>query len=139
MKFKVLVLSFLFVFSVSIRAQDKKKFVKDFTGIIKENNPHKIVAGMSQLIKNYKLDTLRHAEEIDIMKGSVAIAFLKQNDFKNFEHYLSLIKNRFNQTSYMNIAAEILNESKKDIDYAGKLAEKTIQLYESYREDPKAF
>lgn len=138
MKFKVLILCLVFIFFSELKGQKKENFKKDFMNVIKQNDPKKIIAGMNTLVKTYKLDTLKYTNGVDVMKGSAAIAFLKKDDLKNFELYLNKIKDKFNQTSYMNIAAEILYESNKNLNYAHNLAEKTIRLYESYKDDPQA-
>jgi len=138
MGLKILLFCFLTAFSIGMKAQKKKSFDNDYNMVIRENDPDKIIMGMAKLIKKYKLDTLKHEEGFDVFNGSVAIAYLKKDDFKNFERYIGKIKNKFNKTSYMNEAAEELYESKRNINYAVKLAENTIRVYESYKDDPKA-
>ncbi|RZK99038.1 MAG: TlpA family protein disulfide reductase, partial [Pedobacter sp.] len=74
----------------------------------------------------------------DVMKGGLALSFLEQGNVVKFEKYIRLIKNKFNQTSYLNMAVANLSSKNLHMDYALALAERTVNLYTSYKDDPKA-
>lgn len=80
----------------------------------------------------------QNPEDIDLQKGEAAMAFLKAGAFSKFENSIGLIKNKFNQTSYLNMAACALLKSKAHLVYAEKVAQKTVQLYDSYKDNPLA-
>lgn len=119
-------------------AQDRKSMTERIRSMDKEANPEKNLASMFEIIGDFKLDTIRDMEDIDVLKGLVALSFLKAWAYPKFEVYISLIKNKFNQTSYLNMAADWLISTKKDPDYALLIAQKTVVLYDSYKNDSSA-
>ncbi len=132
------ILSILIIFSLNVHAQGIKELNNVISTMSKEANPKRVVSSMHKAIKNYNLDSLKHSEEIDLMKGSAALAFLKKNSIKKFESYVRQIKNKFNRTSYMNMGVDFLLNDFKNLAYAEDLAKKTIQLYHSYKDDSTA-
>ena len=128
----------LFCLSLNVGAQDRQAVANQIKLMAKEPDPEKNVVSMHHAIKTYKLDTIKNAEDIDVMKGIIALSFLEAGNFPKFEAYIKLIKNKFNQTSYLNLAADILCKNKKYPIYAETIAMQTISLYNSYRNDPSA-
>lgn len=118
------------------RAQNSS-MSKQIQAMASEKDPKMNVLSMQRLIKDFKLDTLKNAEEIDVLKGQVALSFLKAGDMKQFESYIHQIRNKFNQTSYLNMAVYDLLKNKQ-LAYAHTLAQKTVKLYEAIKEEPAA-
>lgn len=137
MKTILLIASYLLL-CFSIHAQDGTTISDKIKMMMAEKDPAKNVASMQQIIHNYNLDTLKNAEEIDVMKGVVALSYLEVGQFSKFQNYIGQIKNKFNQTSYLNMAADILCKNKKHLAYTETIAKQTITLYESYKNDPSA-
>ncbi|ACU60140.1 TlpA family protein disulfide reductase [Chitinophaga pinensis] len=119
-------------------AQHKDALNARFNTMTRETSPEKNVAAIAALIKAFKLDTIKDAGDIDIMKGITALTFLKVKDFPHFEVYISQIKNPFNQTSYLNMAVNELINNKTSLTYAELTAKKTVDLYHSFKDDPSA-
>lgn len=139
MKTMKLVLSgILLCLSLNVEAQNMQAVANQIKLMTKETNPEKNVATLHQTIKAYKLDTIKNAEDIDVMKGIVALSFLEAGMFPKFEAYTKLIKNKFNQTSYLNMAVDILYKNKKHLGYAETIAKQTLTLYDSYKNNPSA-
>ncbi|TKC09898.1 redoxin domain-containing protein [Pedobacter polaris] len=133
-----IVLSMLFCISWNANAQNLEAMRNQIQSMIKETDPEKNVLSLHKIIKDYNLDTIENAEDIDLMKGMVALNFLNVKVFPQFENYIKSIKNKFNQTSYLNMAADILNRDNVHLDYAEVIAKKTVELYDSYKNDPSA-
>ncbi|WP_316823894.1 TlpA disulfide reductase family protein [Pedobacter miscanthi] len=104
----------------------------------KERNPEKNVVSMDHIIKDFHLDTIKNAEDIDVLKGETALSFLRAGAFSKFESYVNSIKNCFNQTSYLNMAADILYKDTAQLDYTEEIAQKTVKRYDSFKEDASA-
>ena len=130
--------SLLLCISTQTYAQGTNAMAERIQLMNKEKDPYKNVAAMDKIIQDYHLDAVKNAEEIDVLKGQVALSFLNANELLNFEKYVGLIKNKFNETSYMNMAADMLLRNHANLDYAVKLAEKTVILYASFKDDPMA-
>lgn len=128
----------LFSLSWYAKAQTKQTMQSRIQSMAKETNPEKNVVSLHSIIRDFKLDTVNNAEDIDVLKGQVAISFLKAGAFLKFEVYLGLMSNKFNQTSYLNLAVGELLEGKINLDYAKVLAQRTVELYDSYKDDPSA-
>ncbi|GAB3930925.1 hypothetical protein GCM10028827_26750 [Mucilaginibacter myungsuensis] len=103
-----------------------------------EKDPAKNVVAMQATIKEFKLDAIKNAEQIDVLKGITALSFLAVNDTGNFERHIASIKNKFNQTSYLNMGADMLVRGKTGLNYAEVIAKRTVDLYLSYKDDPTA-
>lgn len=106
--------------------------------MLEELHPSKNVALMHKIIKDNKLSEKNDQETIDLLKGSVALSFLRSGAYSEFENYIFSMKNKFNQTSYLNIGVSDLLRSGKNPEYAEKMAKKTLDLFLSYRDDPAA-
>lgn len=136
--FAALLLAVIYLNVENLYAQNTEPLAKRITAMTKETDPGKNVVTMIALIRDYGLDSIKNAEDIDEMRGIVALSFLKADDIQNFEAYIKTIKNKFNQTSYMNIAADNLFRDKRNLDYAETIAKRTIELYDSFKNDPLA-
>jgi thiol-disulfide isomerase/thioredoxin len=136
----IITLSIIMLFSLSwnAKAQTKQTMQSRIQSMNEETDPEKNVVSMHSIIRDFKLDMVNNSEDIDNLKGLVAISFLKAGAFQKFEVYLGLISNKFNQTSYLNFAACDLFERKINLDYAKVLAQRTVELYDSYKNDPSA-
>lgn len=119
-------------------AQDNEALSAQIRTMIKEKDPEKNVALMKKTIMDFNLDPIENSEDIDCLKGVVALSFLEAGAFNKFEFYIGEINNKFNQTSYMNMGAEKLFRSDSNLNYAESLAKKTVELYVSYKDDPSA-
>ncbi|TCD28589.1 redoxin domain-containing protein [Pedobacter psychrodurus] len=124
--------------SCGAKAQVKPSFSDRLKLITEEQNPLKNVATLYSAIRDLKLDTVDNAENIDVLKGEVALSYLRKSNDTEFEKYIGLIKNKFNQTSYLNMASERLLKDRSRLNYAEVLAKKTVDLYESYKDQPLA-
>ncbi|MES2651988.1 MAG: TlpA disulfide reductase family protein [Bacteroidota bacterium] len=133
----LVIASVLFCLSWQANAQQTETIAKHIQSMAKEKDPEKNVASMHSLIKEFRLDTFQNREDIDMLKGNVALSFLKAGDHPQFEAYIAKIKNKFNQTSFLNMAVYNLFKAKA-FDYAEIIAKKTVDLYESYKDDPSA-
>lgn len=103
-----------------------------------ETDPIKNVSRMQEIIKTNHLDNTKDAEIIDALKFNVANAFLNAGNHAEFEKYISLMSNQFNQTSYLSSAVYDLIQSNKDLPYAEKLARQILDKYNSFKNDPTA-
>lgn len=136
MKFKTLLL-LIFYCIMQANAQQSDGLTKRIQSMNTEKDPQKNLAAMENIIKEFKLDSLDHAEQIDMLKGNLALSFLRAGRYPRFETHIKTIKNKFNQTSFLNMAVDYLVK-KRDLGYAQTIAEKTVDLYESYKNDPSA-
>ncbi len=137
MKFKTLLFQLLFCIIVQVNAQQTTELTRRIQSMGTEKNPKKNLLAMGNIIKEFKLDSLGNAEEIDMVKGNVALSFLKAGRYPEFEAHIRTIKNKFNQTSFLNMAVSHLVDTKV-FGYAQTIAKKTVDLYDSYKNDPSA-
>lgn len=126
------------LFTFQVTAQENEKLNAELMAMAKEPVPAKAVELMNSIKSKYKLDNLKDASTIEIMQGTVALAYLKHGDYTTFESYINQMKNKFNQTSYLNMGAAMLAADKKDLPVALALSEKTLKLYEQIKDDPTA-
>src|SRR5690606_5505847 len=52
--------------------------------------------------------------------------------------YIAQVQNKFNRTSFLNMAASKMLAEDIDDEYAHKISKKTLSLYESFRKDTNA-
>ena len=135
---KYIIASIFLVSGLLVFAQEPSNIQTEIRALSKETDPVKSIAIKDQIISNYKLEQLKDSETIDLLNGTVAIAFLKKKQYKEFEKYIELIKNKFNQTSMLNMAALELLKTNSDITYAHKIAKETLDRYHSFKDDPHA-
>lgn len=106
--------------------------------LTQEKDPEKAVLMMNRIIKEYQLNKTRDAETFDVLYGTVAVNYAMHRNYPQFEKYIGLIGNKFNQTSFLNMAAtQMLNEN-TDADYANRIAKRTLRLYDSFKDDTAA-
>lgn len=137
-KIRTIIPAILCCFVFAAQAQQAGTLAEQLKIMSKETDPHKSVALMHSIISNNKLDSIKDAETIDVIKGNVAISFLNKGEYKEFEKYIGMMKNKFNQTSYLNMGATMLANNKKDPEVAERLARQTLELYNSFKDDPSA-
>ncbi len=133
-----LLLSLLSFVTWQAKAQNMVTLTSEMQEMSKEGKPERNLATMHRLLKKYNLDELKNAEEIDALKGITALSFLKAGMFPEFERYIRLINNKFNQTSYMNMGTDNLFKTGRNRQYNEVLARKTVQLFELYKDDSTA-
>ena len=137
-KIKLPLLILLNCFSLLVSAQQQTALMEQMKKMTKEHDPEKSIVLMNKIITENKLDTVKDAETIDVLKGSVALAFLRDHQYNAFKKYIGGMKNKFNQTSYMDMGADMLVKEKKEVKMAEQLARETLDLYFSYKDDPGA-
>lgn len=93
---------------------------------------------MKDAISKYSLNHEKDAETIDMMKGIVAMNYLEESEYNEFDKMISSISNKFNQTSYLNMGAATLLKQKRDLKKAESLAKSALDLYLSIKDDPAA-
>lgn len=136
-KINFLLLILICCFSLTLNAQNNS-LMAQVQAMTKEKDPNKSIALMNIIITQNKLDFVKDAETIDVLKGNVAIAFLRQSQFAAFKKYVAEMKNKFNQTSYLSMAASLLIDEKINIKKAEEFAKNALDLYFSFKDDPKA-
>lgn len=124
--------------SLLLTAQEATGIQSEIRKMSKETDPAKCVVMKNRIIQDYKLDSLKDSETLDMLNGNVAVAFARKKNYPEFEKYIGLIKNKFNQTSMMSVAANELLDKKIDADLACRIARETIEKYNSYKDDPAA-
>jgi peroxiredoxin len=139
MQLKQIILTVIYLSaSLFLNAQEVTGLQSEIRRMSRETDPYKSVTIMDQMIRDHKLDSLKDSETIDLLKGNVAIAFVLKKNYPEFEKYIGLIKNRFNQTSIMSMAANELIDKNIDPDHACLIAGQTLEKYYSFKDDPDA-
>lgn len=136
-KIKLAITFLLLSFSCLLHAQ-QDKVMSQVQVMTRERDPLRSIVIMDKIISENKLDSSADAETIDMLKGNVAIAFLRKQKFTEFRKYVALMKNKFNQTSFLNMSTAILVREKINFKMAEQLAKYTLDLYFSYKDDPAA-
>lgn len=136
--FTIALTLFGLLFSVFLPAQEVTGIQADIRRMSKETNPLNCIRIKDQIMAEYHLDSLKDAETIDLLNGSIAIAFAMEKNFPAFEKYISLIQNKFNQTSMLSMAANKLLDGDVDTTYACMIARETLEIYFAIKEDPSA-
>src|SRR3569833_2339816 len=121
-----------------LHAQDNEALAKGMKQMREEHDPDKSTAIMQHIIRECKLQEGKDAEDIDMMKGDIAMDYLALGKYLLFEKQIATMRNKFNQTSWLNMGAATLLEKKKDPLVADTLAKKTLTLYLSFKDDPGA-
>ncbi len=138
MRMKNFVLCICLILSIAGFAQPDNGIDKDLQSLAKESDPIRAVSIMKRIVQKYRLNTVKDAETFDMMNGTVAIAYVMHKDYRHFDQYIDSIRNKFNQTSFLNMAASKLLEANIDNSKALELARKTIDVYLDYKDDPSA-
>ena len=135
---RIVVTLFFCLVSLALFAQEVTQLQKDLRAMAKETDPLKAIEIQQRIIRDHKLDSVKDAETLDLLNGTVAIAFVRQRKFAEFENYIERIRNKFNQTSMLNMAAGELLDKGIDPDYAARIARETLDNYYSFKDDPEA-
>ncbi|WP_316777802.1 TlpA disulfide reductase family protein [Pedobacter antarcticus] len=135
-KITTLIIMLSICISLNVKAQSKETLEMQKKVMATEKESDKKIAIMNSIIRDFQLDTVKNAEVIDIMKGEIALSYLNTGTFTKFEIYIGMIKNKFNQTSFMNMGADMLLKNESHPDYTEALAKRTIERYEAYKDDP---
>ncbi|WP_127124509.1 TlpA family protein disulfide reductase [Pseudoflavitalea rhizosphaerae] len=137
-RIKLSLLALLCSFTLLVNAQQENKLMAQMKQLNSERDPEKSVALMKKIIADNKLHKERDASTMNMLNGTVALNFLRNQQYKEFEKYIGKINSKFDQTSYMNMGADILLREKIDPVKAEQLSKQTLDLYFSYKDDPKA-
>ena len=121
-----------------LSAQEATGIQSAMRAMSKETDPHKSVGIKNRIINDFKLDSIKDSETIDLLNGNVAIAFAMKKDYAEFTNYIGLIKNKFNQTSMLSMAANELLDKNIDAGYACIIAKETLDRYFAFKDDPEA-
>ncbi len=135
---KLLASAFFFIMSFIIGAQEVSRLQTDLRTMSKESDPLKSIEMKDQIMKEHQLDKTKDAETIDMLNGNIALAFGMKKNYQEFEKYINLIKNKFNQTSILSMMANQLIEKEIDLNYACQIAEETLVRYNAFKDDPSA-
>lgn len=135
---KILVLGLTLSLATSVKGQVESTLQQQIQQLGELESPTESRTMMYDIIRTNKLDDQKDSETIDIMKGTVAMDYLKTGDYPAFENMLASIRNPFNRTSFLNMGSAQLLREGKDARMAEKLAKKTLDLYLSFKDDPKA-
>ncbi len=135
---KTVVLALLVSLSFAAYSQPSEEMMEQMKIMMEEKDPVKSLKLMKKIIKTFDLKQDKDAETIDMLKGSVAMTYLEAGNYKKFDKMISSLQNKFNQTSYMNMAASNLLRNNKDIYKAEKLSKRTLELYYSFKDNPDA-
>lgn len=119
-------------------AQQPASLSTQIKTLSKMTDPQACEIKMHQIIRENNIDTAKERETMDMLRGTVAIVFLKKGQYEGFDKYIHKINSLFNRTSYMNIGVSILVKDSTDPKKAVSLAKETIDLYQSYKDNPKA-
>jgi peroxiredoxin len=134
----IIITAFYLLTSLLLDAQEVTGLQSAIREMSMEKDPLKSVIIKNRIIKDFKLDSLKDSETIDLLNGNIAVAFAMKKDYIEFEKYISLIRNKFNQTSMLSMAANELLDKNIDADYACRVAKETLEKYFSFKDDPKA-
>ncbi|WP_285009310.1 redoxin domain-containing protein [Pedobacter faecalis] len=137
-KISIVFLIFMSALCSSLRAQEQNSLMEQVKVMAKEKDPEKVVAMMNKIIADNKLDNVKDAETMDMLKGTAAMAYLGKKQYPEFRKYIGQLRNKFNQTSYLNMAASTLLREDGDPKMAEQLSKETLDLYFSYKDDPAA-
>lgn len=138
MKIAKLILLNIFLSAALIGTAQNGTLMEQMKSLQGESDPSKAADLMKKMIINNKLDTIADSETIDVLKGTVAMAYLNQGNYTEFEKQLLSIRNKFNQTSYLSMAVSNMVRNNVDLERAEKYAKQTLDLYASYKDDTKA-
>lgn len=126
------------LWTASSFAQQETKLDSAIHQLTKEKDPAKTVVMMNRIIKDFKLDKRKDAETLDALYGTAAVNFAMKRNYPQYDKYIGLIQNKFNRTSYMNMAASKMLEEIVDDAYANKIAKQTLTVYNSFKDDTTA-
>ena len=135
---KFLALALLMGVSTSLKSQPADTVMQKIRVFGELDNPTKSRAMMYDIMRKHGLNEDKDGETVDIMKGHVALDYLEAGDYAAFDDIIESIRNPFNQTSYLSMAASTLLRKEVDLAVAEALAKRTLDLYFAFKDDPKA-
>lgn len=140
MKHQTLIfLTFFSLFGSILMAQeDSAAITAGIQKMSKVSDPQEAVAIKNKLIAEYDLDKQKNPKIFDRFNMRLALVFVEHKNYPEFEKYIDQIQNKFNQTSILSMAASKLVKNNMNLEYANKLAAKTLEIYYSYKDDPSA-
>lgn len=132
-----LLVAFFILATISVLAQEIT--IQDKLGeMAKAPNPKKVLKLFKETVKQFQLNKVSDTETFDMMYGTLALSNIMKQKIKAYEQNIGMIQNKFNQTSYMNMAAVMLSNNTQTLVLAKSIAEKTLQLYYSFKNDTTA-
>lgn len=134
---RIFLLSVAICGSVSSIAQGTDPVMQQIREMDKLDDPAQSTRMMKEIIKKFDLREDKDAETMDMLKGIVALDYLEMDKYNEFDKMILSIRNKFNQTSYMNMGTMALLK-KKNNKKAEELGKRTLDLYFSYKDDPDA-
>lgn len=136
------VVAFLWI-GINAFSQQRSALDSAIHNLANEKSPQRTALMVNEIIKKYGLDKNKDAETLDVLYGTAAVKFAMTKNYTQFEKYIGLIKNKFNQTSFLNMAASKMLNEKVDAAYANRISKRTLTLYQSFKNDttakPKGF
>lgn len=138
MKLKFLFVALFVLAGLYASAQKQTGLDSALRELTQQKDPEKAVSMMNRIIKDHSLDKIKDAETFDMLNGTVAVTYVMQRNYPEFEKYIGLISNKFNQTSFLNMAAAKMLKDNVDAEYANRITKRTLNLYESFKNDSTA-
>jgi thiol-disulfide isomerase/thioredoxin len=139
MKFKCAAIAIFLLFnSAWLNAQGLTGVMADIHEMSKEAEPWKAIALKHEILKKYAIDSAKDLSTMDLLHQNIALAFAGKRNYKAFERYCDLIKNKFEQTNVLSIAVYKLVSQNTDVDYACEIAKDIMKKYYAYKDDPAA-
>lgn len=135
---RFLMLGLAMSLGISVNAQTTNPLMQQIRSLGELDDPAESRAMMYNIIREHGLKAEKDGESIDLMKGHVALDYLEAGDYEAFSDMVASIRNPFNQTSYLNMGAATLLKKQVDPEVAETLAKKALDLYLSFKDDPKA-
>ncbi len=124
--------------SICVCAQPNDSLVHDIRLMTKQGDAAANLSTMKSIINKYKLQEKKDAESIDMMKGIVAMNYVEDGQYAKFEKMIASIHNKFDQTSYLSMAASNLLDKGKESGKAEIFAKQALELYTKIKDDPAA-
>jgi thiol-disulfide isomerase/thioredoxin len=138
MKLNILLVIIFSYPGLSAMAQERTALDSSIYLLAKEKDAQRSVWVMQEIIKKYRLDRNKDAATFDVLYGTVAVSLAMNHQYTRFEKYIDSIRNKFNQTSFLNMAASKMLEDHVDPAYANRVSDRTLQLYRSFKNDTSA-
>lgn len=136
MKMNILLAAIFLLRLFDVSAQPATGLDTAMQGLAAEKDCKKIESLLNTIIKNNSLN--KDSEKLDVLYGTAAVNFAMCRNYRQFEKYIGLIRNKFNQTSFLNMAASKMLNENLDVKYAAKISERTLTLYQSFQNDSTA-
>ena len=138
MKSTGLLFAFIIGVSITCLAQEMSPLDSAIRQFARDTDAATTASRVNQIIEEYKLDKKKDAETLDVLYGTAAVKMAMAQQYKPYEKYIGLMSNKFNQTSYMNMAASKMLQEDRDANVAKKISEQTLALYHAIKNDTTA-